>query len=248
MARPPIVRTNLSRLRLALQMNQSAFASMLGRSLAAIQSLETGRLRLSQQLAGEISSRTGVSPRWLLDNDLEESPYDMVGKPWTTLTYQKLQTEIPHDLKQGDEVFRQRMLELGTQLAMARNLAGLKRVYKALNHAGESLDIGRRVDQFIAKLMTELDVKPDINMMEEIRFAEHEADRKSQNVLRVMGVQPPPPPPPIEPSLLQRELPLPPPPESPPKLRGAAMVGSAWAAKPPPVPEPLVAESETAAV
>lgn len=170
----------------------------------------------------------------------------MVGKPWTTLTFQKLQTEIPHDLKEGDEVFRQRMLELGTQLAMARNVAGLKRVYRALNHAGESLEVGRRVDQLIARMMAELDLKPDVNMMEEIRYAEHEAERKSQNVLRVMGVQPPPPPPPIEPSLLQRELPLPPP--GPAKLKGAAMVGSAWAAKPATAAPSVIIEAEPAAV
>lgn len=228
MARPPVVRTNLSRLRLSLSLNQTSFARLLERSLAAIQSLETGRLALSRQLAGEISSRTGVSPRWLLDNDLDEDPYDLVGKPWTLQTYQKIQAEIPHDLKDGDEVFRQRMLELGTQLSLARNLAGLRRVYRALNNGGEALEIGRRVDQFIAGLMAELDVKPDVNMMEEVRYAEHEADRKTQNVLRVMGVKAPPLVPLVEPVPYQKPLPLSGEGGSPVRVKGAAMVGSAW--------------------
>lgn len=228
MARPPVVRTNLSRLRLALSLNQTAFARLLGRSLAAIQSLETGRLDLSRQLAGEVSSITGVSSRWLLDNNLDEEPYDMVGKPWTLQTYQKLQLEIPHDLKEGDEVFRQRMLELGTQLSLARNLAGLRRVYRALNNGGQALEIGRRVDQFVAGLMAELDVKPDVNMMEEVRYAEHEADRKTQNVLRVMGVKPPPAVPLVEPVPYMKELPLQQNSSQTSKIKGAAMVGSAW--------------------
>lgn len=229
MARPPVVRTNFTRLRLALSLNQAAFARLLGRSLPAIQSVETGRLALSRQLAGEVSSRIGVSPRWLLDNDLDMPPYDMVGKPWTLQTYQKLQAEIPHDLKEGDEVFRQRMLELGTQLSVARNLAGLRRVYRALNNGGQALEIGRRVDQFIAGLMAEMDLKPDLNMTEEIRYAEHEADRKTQNVLRVMGVKQPPLVPMAEPVSYQKELPLASGSgASVAKIKGAAMVGSAW--------------------
>jgi transcriptional regulator with XRE-family HTH domain len=188
MARPTIVRTNIARLRLALSMNQGGFAKLLGRSMAAVQSLEIGRLRLSRQLAGEIAGRTGVNPRWLLDNHLDESPYDMGGKPWSAATFHRVKDELPHHLKEGDEVFRQRMLELGVQLAQARNLAGLRRVYRALENAGLALEMGRRVDQFLASLMAEMDIKPDVNMMEEIRYAEHEAERKSQNVLRVMGV------------------------------------------------------------
>jgi transcriptional regulator with XRE-family HTH domain len=228
MARPPVVRTNLARLRLSLSMGQSSFARLLGRSLAAVQSLESARLALSRQLAGEISSRTGVSADWLLDNDLDEAPYDLVGKPWTLQTYQKLQAEIPHDLKEGDEVFRQRMLELGTQLSTARNLAGLKRVYRSLHNGGQALEIGRRVDQFLATLMAELNVKPDVNMMEEIRFAELEADRKTQNALRVMGVSTPPVVPLAPPVSYQKELPLSDSSGKPMRKKGAAMVGAAW--------------------
>ena len=220
MARPPLIRTNISRLRLALELNQRAFAALLGRSIAAVQSLEIGRLKLSDQLAGEIAGRTGINPRWLMDNNLDEEPYDMSGKPWTLGTFEKMRHEIPHHLKHGDEVFRQRMLELAVQLAHARNQAGLKRVYRAMQNANEALEMGRRVDQLLSLLMAELDVKPDINMMEEIRYAEHEADRKSQNVLRVMGVQAPaiPPPKPV-----QGSLPLP-----MTGQPGRALVGAAW--------------------
>ena len=188
MARPSQVRTNIARLRLALSLNQAQFARLLRRSTACVQSLELGRLRLSSQLAGEISTRTAVNPRWLLDNKLDEPPYDMSCKPWAVASFQKLHSEIPYTAKQGDEVFRQRMLEVATQLVLARNMSGVRRLYRAMPTAGEVLDIGRRLDQFLAGIMMEKDLRPDLNMTEEIRFAEREAERKSQNVLRVMGV------------------------------------------------------------
>ncbi len=193
MARPSQVRTNIARLRLALSLNQAQFARLLRRSTACVQSLELGRLRLSSQLAGEISSRSAVNPRWLLDNKLDEPPYDMSCKPWTMASFQKLHSEIPYTAKQGDEVFRQRMLEVATQLVLARNMSGVRRLYRAMATAGEVLEIGRRLDQFLTGVMMEKDLRPDLNMTEEIRFAEREAERKSQNVLRVMGVNWPAP-------------------------------------------------------
>ena len=128
-----------------------------------------------------------------MDNRLDEPPYDMTGKPWTMASFQRLHTEIPYNAKEGDEVFRQRMLELGTQLVLARNVAGIKRIYRAMESAGKVLEIGRRLDQFVAGIMMENDIRPDTNMMEEIRFIEREADRKCQNVLRVAGVTAPQP-------------------------------------------------------
>ena len=207
MARPSQVRTNIARLRLALSLNQNQFARLVGRSTAAVQSLELNRLRLSTDLAGEIAAKTGVSSRWLMDNRLDEPPYDHTGKPWTMATFQRLHTEIPYNAKQGDDVFRQRMLELGTQLVLARNVAGVKRLYRAMESAGKVLEIGRRLDQFIAGIMMECDIRPDTNMMEEIRFIEREADRKCQNVLRVAGVTSPQPSPELDyasPSLLRQ--------------------------------------------
>ena len=191
MARPSQVRTNVARHRLALSLNQGQFARLICRSTACVQSLELNRLRLSSDLAGEMAAKTGISARWLMDNRLDEPPYDMTGKPWSMSTFQRLHTEIPYNAKEGDEVFRQRMLELGTQLVLARNVAGIKRIYRAMESAGKVLEIGRRLDQFLASIMMECDLRPDVNMMEEIRYVEREADRKCQNVLRVAGVSSP---------------------------------------------------------
>jgi transcriptional regulator with XRE-family HTH domain len=186
MARPSLVRTNIAKLRLELKMNQGEFAQFIGRSVASVQSLELARLRLSPQLAGELAQRTGVSQRWLLDNRLDEPPYDNMGKPWSTATFHRLQNEIPH-AQEGDEVHRQRLLEIATQLTQARNLAGIRRLYRAFGDGRDVVDMGRRIDQFLSGLMIELDLRPDINMVEEIRYAEREAERKSQNVSRLLG-------------------------------------------------------------
>ena len=194
MARPPKVRTNIARLRLNLGKSQTEFALLIRRSAACIQSLELQRLRLSIELAGLIARRTGVHPRWLLENDLEESAYDLTGNRWTMESYSRLRDEMPHHLVQSDEVMRQRMTELATQLSLGRNLASIKRLYRAQENGGQVVEIGRRIDQFVASLMIEKNVRPDTLMMEEVRSAEREADRKTQNVLRVAGVSAAPKP------------------------------------------------------
>ena len=188
MARPSKMRTNIARLRLSLGQNQSQFAAFLRRSTASVQSLELGRLKLSGQLAAEIGSRTGVNSRWLIENQLEEEPYDLTGKPWSPANVERLKDEMPDHVKSDDEVFRQRMQEVATQLSLARNLAGLKRLFRAMQRGSQVVELGRRIDQFLSALMREHDLRPDVNMMEEIRYAEREAERKTQNVLRVAGV------------------------------------------------------------
>jgi hypothetical protein len=173
-------------------MNQEQFARFIRRSTACVQSLELGRLRLSSQLAGELAQRTGVDQRWLMDNHLDDPPYDMMGKPWGIATFTRLQNEIPN-ASGGDEAFRQRLLEVATQLTQARNIAGMRRLYRAFENGREVLDVGRRIDQFLSSIMIELDLRPDMNMIEEIRYAEREAERKGQNVARLMNSHPPQP-------------------------------------------------------
>ena len=113
----------------------------------------------------------------------------MLSRPWSLASLQRLHNEIPCNAKADDEVFRQRMLEVASQLALARNVAGIRRLYRSVTSGGQVIAIGRRLDQFIASLMMEYKVDPDVNMTEEIRYAEREADRKTQNVLRVAGVK-----------------------------------------------------------
>jgi DNA-binding XRE family transcriptional regulator len=54
-----------------LDMSQSAFANLIGASMHTIQSIELGRLDLSERFAYKISEQTGVRARWLLANKLK---------------------------------------------------------------------------------------------------------------------------------------------------------------------------------
>jgi len=61
---------NLARLRKELSLTQVDLAAILGRSVITIKSIETGRLRLSENLATLIAANTGGDRAWLLANDL----------------------------------------------------------------------------------------------------------------------------------------------------------------------------------
>src|ERR1700751_1003294 len=61
---------NLARLRKKLSRTQVDLAAILGRSVITIKSIETGRLRLSENLATLIAANTGGDRAWLLANDL----------------------------------------------------------------------------------------------------------------------------------------------------------------------------------
>jgi DNA-binding XRE family transcriptional regulator len=81
----------LARLREHLSLTQQQLAVWCGYSEVTIQSIEVGRLALSQKLAEQISRVTGAPVKWLLANDLK-SPIPNLkrsttppGKPWTAL-------------------------------------------------------------------------------------------------------------------------------------------------------------------
>src|SRR2546426_12012804 len=70
---------NIARLRLLLGKSQREMADIIGCSFDTIQSLELGRLALSESLARRISAATGVHLHWLLDNDLKAPIVDAHG-------------------------------------------------------------------------------------------------------------------------------------------------------------------------
>ena len=71
MRRSPL-RHNLARLRFkVLKLGQKEMAELCGCSVDTIQSIELGRLALSESLARKISNETGIAWQWLLGNDLK---------------------------------------------------------------------------------------------------------------------------------------------------------------------------------
>ena len=65
---------NVARLRVLTGEKQESFAKLIGCSVHTLQSIETGRLKLSEELARRISAATDVDLNWLGKNDLKAEP------------------------------------------------------------------------------------------------------------------------------------------------------------------------------
>lgn len=74
MARPSSLRHPLAVLRKILEMSQQDFAELVNCSVATIQSVELGRLRLSLALAERIRDATGISVNWLIRGNPSDPP------------------------------------------------------------------------------------------------------------------------------------------------------------------------------
>jgi transcriptional regulator with XRE-family HTH domain len=68
-------KTTIAVLRLLLGLTVEEFAVLIGKSVSAVTSLETGRLKLSEETAFEVSRQTGVAMAWLLAGAAKEKPY-----------------------------------------------------------------------------------------------------------------------------------------------------------------------------
>ena len=66
---------------------QEEFAGLIGYSAPTIESIEVGRLNLSEKLAQRISEKTGVNVGWLLRGNPQAHMIDQQGNPYTTQTF-----------------------------------------------------------------------------------------------------------------------------------------------------------------
>src|SRR3989442_1000110 len=75
----------LAILRSVAELTQKELAEMIDCASVTVQSLELGKLRLSQKLAKRIELQTGVSLEWLLQNDYTVPPTSErePGQPYT---------------------------------------------------------------------------------------------------------------------------------------------------------------------
>lgn len=84
-------------LRRVIGKTQPQMAKMLGCSAATIQSIEVGRLKMSERLAQRISRKTDINPAWLLQGDPLAPPMDTTGAPYTQESFE-LNQPINHPL------------------------------------------------------------------------------------------------------------------------------------------------------
>ena len=76
------VSTVVSRVRLETGLPAPDFAELIGKPYGTLKSLKSGRLKLSETTALEISRKTGVALSWLLQGDPQTQPVDDQGQPW----------------------------------------------------------------------------------------------------------------------------------------------------------------------
>jgi transcriptional regulator with XRE-family HTH domain len=91
--RPSSKRTTVAVLREILGLSVEEFAALIGKSVPTIRSLESSRLKLGEETAVEISKKTGVSLKWLLDGKPELEPYYESGsapKPYDLSVFEEL--------------------------------------------------------------------------------------------------------------------------------------------------------------
>jgi len=85
-------------LRQELGLSVKKFAKLIDKSVATINSLETGRLKLSEETAFKIQEETGVEMEWLLKAGPRENPYILsfkgygTRKPYTKELFEQIQS------------------------------------------------------------------------------------------------------------------------------------------------------------
>jgi transcriptional regulator with XRE-family HTH domain len=89
-------KTTFAVLRQKLGLSVQEFAKLIKKSVGTINSLETGRLRLSPETAHFVTEQTGVALEWILEGKPEEEPYwlDQVDghkHPWTKQIFEEIQ-------------------------------------------------------------------------------------------------------------------------------------------------------------
>ncbi len=85
------VSTVVSVVRLGTELPAPEFAKLIGKPYSTLKSLESGRLKLSERTALDISKATGVGLAWLLSGDPQEPPTTDQGEPWTRETFDRVQ-------------------------------------------------------------------------------------------------------------------------------------------------------------
>src|SRR5712671_4496043 len=86
----------LAIVRSVAEITQKELAEMVDCAPVTVQSIELGKLRLSQKLAKRIALQTGASLQWLSQNDYKVPPTSNRdhGQPYTKRIYQMTRAEI----------------------------------------------------------------------------------------------------------------------------------------------------------
>ena len=84
------LRTPLAILRIELGLTQEKLGKLVGKARRTIQAIEIGKLRLTEDLAAEISEKTGISARWLLEGKPDAPMMTPEGEAYTKEVFDAL--------------------------------------------------------------------------------------------------------------------------------------------------------------
>lgn len=144
-------------LRTELGLTVEQFAKLIGKSISAINSLETGRLVLSEETAYRIQEKIGVSMEWLLDGNPTENPFwinqENQRLPWSKSMFELIQSDnVPSGLRPARPAWR---------LASAITIVGdWLSIYTAADRQGKGPRATYLMTRFL-KNLTELLGKDD---------------------------------------------------------------------------------------
>ncbi len=122
------------------------FAQVIGRSTHTVNSLESGRLDLSPELAATISRKTGVFFGWLLDETKHGPPVNPDMKAMTGEDFERnLARDAARDIMVGDTMH----IYPDTTAVMAEKL---RAILERMETRRDFVICLYRVDQFLKKL------------------------------------------------------------------------------------------------
>src|SRR5215475_10671424 len=139
--RPSNRKTTAAVLRQILGKTDWEMADILKRSVHTVRSIESGRLKLSQEHAKRLWHETLISPSWLMANDPNAPAVAESGEPYTREIYERAQAQkIPHD--QPHPIFRNtdKLGFCARLIAILENASTRKDYYMALYKAHTALD------------------------------------------------------------------------------------------------------------
>ncbi len=92
--RPSPQRHTVAVLRQIIGLGQKELAELVECSRPTIQAVELGKLKLSDKLASRIARETGISLKWLMDDNVNAPPVERDGDPYSRQVFERVQSNV----------------------------------------------------------------------------------------------------------------------------------------------------------
>jgi hypothetical protein len=109
-------KTTAAVLRSIIEVKDSAWADMLGKSVHTIRHLEAGTLKLSDAMAMKMVYQSGISIGWLMDGNPAAPPIAQDGREYTKKIYDEVQAKEKHFATVSDYALGRGAIEFFRQI------------------------------------------------------------------------------------------------------------------------------------